>query len=193
MGIDDERELIMRVTKGQKEAFPPLVEKYSNLVYTAALKIVRDPFAAEDIAQEAFLQAYRSLGSFRHDSSFSTWLTRIVVNKSLDHCRRTKGIPCPQDPDILSVHKTHPGSGQDPETIFLEKENKATLREKVLNLPGIYRRVIYEHYFNQRTYKEIARTEKVSVKTVESRIYRGKALLRAAPGGGAEGDEMPGT
>jgi DNA-directed RNA polymerase specialized sigma24 family protein len=60
-----------------------------------------------------------------------------------------------------------------------------------MNLPGIYRRVIYEHYFNQQSYKEIALREGVSVKTIESRIYRGKALLRATTGGGVEGDEMP--
>jgi RNA polymerase sigma-70 factor, ECF subfamily len=96
VGID-EQELLKRVAKGQKEAFPPLVEKYGRLVYTAALKIVRDPFMAEDIAQEAFLQAYRSLGTFRHESSFSTWLTRIVVNKSLDHCRKAKHLPLPHD------------------------------------------------------------------------------------------------
>jgi RNA polymerase sigma factor (sigma-70 family) len=190
VGID-EQELIKRVAEGQKDAFPPLVEKYSRLAYTAALRIVRDPFMAEDIAQESFLQAYRSLGSFRQESSFSTWLTRIVVNKSLDHCRRTRHLPSPHDPRVLSNNKAGPDSGPDPEAVFLEKEKKATLREKVMGLPGIYRRVIYQHYFNQQSYKEIALREGVSVKTIESRLYRGKALLRTTAGGGVEGDEMP--
>lgn len=189
VGID-EQELLKRAAKGQKDAFPPLVEKYGCLVYSAALKIVRDPFIAEDIAQEAFLQAYRSLGSFRHESSFSTWLTRIVVNKSLDHCRKARHMPAPYDPGKLLNHKICTDQRLDPEAVFLEMEKKATLREKVRNLPGIYRRVICQHYFNQQSYKEIALREGVSVKTIESRIYRGKALLRTTAGGGVD-DEMP--
>jgi RNA polymerase sigma factor (sigma-70 family) len=92
--------------------------------------------------------------------------------------------------DILSNHVCT-DQRLNPEAVFLEKEKKATLREKVRELPGIYRRVICEHYFNQQSYKEIALREGVSVKTIESRIYRGKALLRTTAGGGVEGDEMP--
>jgi RNA polymerase sigma factor (sigma-70 family) len=82
---------------------------------------------AEDIAQEAFLQAYRSLGSFRHESSFSTWLTRIVVNKSLDHCRRTRHLPSPHDPRVLSNTKTGP---EGIRKLFFWKRKKRLPSEK---------------------------------------------------------------
>lgn len=184
MNIDD-MIAIDKVLSGDRQAFRPLVETYSRLVFAAVHRIVRDSEAAEDIAQEAFLQAYRSLRDFRRESSFSTWLVRIAVNKALDYCRQQKAVPYTQE---LQEHSI-PDCEENPETSVLRQEMLWQMREKVQGLPAIYRKVIYEYYFNQLPYKEIAAREGISVKTVESRLYRAKALLKESVIGG-EGENV---
>lgn len=86
----DERELIRRAQSGDRAAFDSLVRLYDHEVLRLALKLVRSPEEAQDLYQEAFLKVYRSLGHFRSDSRFSTWLYRVVMNVCLDHLRRQK-------------------------------------------------------------------------------------------------------
>lgn len=183
--------MVARVLKGEKAAFQPLVIKYSKLVYTTALKIVRDPAAAEDISQEAFWQAFRSLSSFRFQASFSTWLVRITVNKSLDCCRREKCHHLLRDEQEIYTRNNIP-EDLDPQEAVIKLEEQSELYRKIENLPDIYRRAILEHYIMRKTYKEMAGKEKVSVKTIESRIYRAKAMLKKVEPGG-EKNEMPRT
>lgn len=172
----DEFTAIKKVLGGDKQAFRPLVEANSRLVFTAVLRIVRDEGAAEDIAQDAFLQAYRSLASFRGEAAFSTWLARIAVNKALDYCRvqaRLAELPA----DL-------PAFGLGPEGSILAKEEVWQLRDQVRALPPLYRRTISQFYYRGLSYQEIALAEGVSVKTVESRLYRAKEMLRKSIGGG---------
>jgi len=175
----DELIAIKKVLAGDKQAFRPLVEAYSRLVYTSVVKIVRDPDTAQDIAQETFLQAFRSLASFRSESAFSTWLVRIAVNKALDHCRRLKVLPRTEE-----LHDYICQDGPSPETEVLRQENIWQMREQIQRLPGIYRKVIFDYYFQESTYREIAQREGISVKTVESRLYRAKAMLKESMAGG---------
>jgi RNA polymerase sigma-70 factor (ECF subfamily) len=181
-----EHKLVEEIIQGNSQAFQPLIERYSRLVYTSVLKIVRAPDIAEDIAQEAFFQAFRSLASFRGESAFSTWLVRIAVNKALDYCRRQKAL---LETEEMPANIADDGGG-NPEAVFLKKEEMWRLREQVLNLPPIYRRAIYDYYFNELTYKDIAAREGVSVRAIESRIYRAKAILRNHSLGG-EGEDVP--
>ena len=182
--VIEEHDLIQKILGGDSQAFQPLVERYNHLVYTAILKIVRDPNVAEDIAQEAFWQAYRSLDNFRGESGFSTWLTRIAVNKALDHCRRQRNVP-----QVQELGEDIPGP-DDPQTEILKKEELWLVREEIQNLPAVYRKVILDYYFNDMSYREIAHQDRVAVKTIESRIYRAKALLRNSGIGGDEGGKV---
>jgi len=181
----DEKPIIEKVLAGDSQAFRPLVDENSRLVFTAVVKIVRDREVAQDIAQDVFLQAYRSLAKFRGESAFSTWLTRIAVNKALDYCRRRKARPQVEElPDFL------PGEdGQNPETEVLKREEIWRMREEIKLLPEIYRNVLYKFYFRQLSYTEIAGQEDVSVKTVESRLYRARSKLRESMLGG-EGENV---
>lgn len=178
MSIDD-LAAIKRVLAGDKQAFRPLVEAYSRLVYTAVVRIVQDREAAEDIAQEAFMQAYRSLAGFRSESAFSTWLVRIAINKALDYCRRQRSSPRMEEiPDGLA------SDDRGPEAQVLAQEEIWRMREQIQALPEIYRRVICQYYFQERSYREIAQGEGVTIKAVESRLYRAKALLKKSMAGG---------
>ena len=87
----DERELIRRAQRGDRAAFDAVVRLYDHEVLRLALKVVGSPEEAQDLYQEAFLKVYRSLGHFRFDSRFSTWLYRVVMNVCLDHLRKQKG------------------------------------------------------------------------------------------------------
>lgn len=178
----EEQKIIDQVIAGDTQAFRPLVESYNRLVYTAVVNILRDPIAAEDIAQEAFLQAFLSLDKFCRQSSFSTWLVRIAVNKALDHLRRERARPGAAD-----LTDAIPSNAPTPEKVLLQEETLWQLREEVLKLPPIYRKVIYDFYFHKLSYKEIAAKEGVSEKTVESRLYRARGMLRQMKTGG-EGD-----
>lgn len=86
----DERELIRRAQRGDRSAFDSLVRLYDHEVLRLVVKLVRSPDEAQDLYQEAFLKVYRSLGHFRFDARFSTWLYRVVMNVCLDHLRRQK-------------------------------------------------------------------------------------------------------
>jgi RNA polymerase sigma-70 factor, ECF subfamily len=86
----DERALIRRAQRGDREAFEELVRLYDHEVLRLALKLVRSPEEAQDLYQEAFLKVYRSIGKFRLESRFSTWLYRVVMNVFYDHLRRQK-------------------------------------------------------------------------------------------------------
>lgn len=170
---------IKKVLAGDKQAFRPLVEANKRLVFTSVAKIVRDSDVAQDIAQEAFLQAYSSLVSFRGDSAFSTWLVRIAVNKALDYCRRQRVLPLRGE-----ISDTLPCNDPSPESEVLAKEEVWQMRQQIKALPAIYRRVIHQYYFQELSYREIAEGEGITVKTVESRLYRARAVLRKSMAGG---------
>jgi RNA polymerase sigma-70 factor (ECF subfamily) len=178
----DELKLIDGVLAGDVQAFRPLVESYNRLVFTSVVNILRDSIAAEDIAQEAFLQAFLSLDEFRRESSFSTWLVRIAVNKALDYLRREKARP-----PVVGLTDAIPSNAPTPENVLLEEEFIWQLREEVQQLPPIYRKVVYDFYFNKLSHREIAAKEGISEKTVESRLYRARGMLRQMRTGG-EGD-----
>lgn len=156
-----------------------MVEAHAPLVFTAVLKIVADKTVAEDIAQEAFLQAYQSRTSFRGESAFATWLTRIAINKAIDYCRWQRSQPLPE------VIPTNQASHEPcPLLELIAKEDAWQLREQIQTLPPLYRRTINQYYFLDLSYQEIAKEEGISVKTVESRLYRARTLLRKTIEGG---------
>lgn len=183
--VIDELTAIKKVLAGDRQAFCPLVEANSRLVYTAVVRIVQDPVAAEDIAQDAYLQAFRSLADFRGEAAFSTWLMRIAVNKALDYCRSQRArAPAAELTDSL------PDGNESPEQQMLVREEIWSLREKIQDLPPVYRRTIHQYYFHELTYRQIAQADGVTVRTVESRLYRARALLRESVLGG-EGNVSP--
>lgn len=181
-----DQELIARVLKGDQKAFQPLVTKYSSLVYSTALRITGNAAAAEDVSQEAFWQAFRSLAGFRFESSFSTWLVRIAVNKALDYCRQAeKHSPFREEQGVCRIPDAAGGVGTPtPEETVIKLEEQAELYLKLKKLPVVYRKALLDHYYNRKSYQEMAHAENISVKTVESRIYRAKKMLKKMQVGG---------
>lgn len=129
----EERTLIRRAQRGDRNAFDALVGLYDQAVLRLALRVVRSEEEARDLYQEAFLKAYRSLGQFRLESRFSTWLYRVVTNVCLDHLRRRKTQP--------EVQSTAGGDGEADYTLTIPEERPGLHPDRALQAREIGRRI----------------------------------------------------
>ena len=175
--MDTDAQLIDRITHGKKELYRELVSRYQANVFSVAIKITHDPKEAEDLSQEIFIQAYQALHTFQGQSSFPTWLYRIAVNKGLDWKRKKQRILRSEAlHDVMEENLLKTESST--EQFLLEKEEQEKVAEKIGELPEIYERVISYYYFDNLSYHEISRKLGISTKTVESRLYRAKKILK---------------
>lgn len=175
------QQLVWRSRQGDQEAFAQIVNFYKAYVFAVILNFVRETDEAENIAQEVFLQIYRSLPRYR-SQNLKAWIGKIALNKSLDFQRkaqrRVREELC-TDEDELSKDRNRPEfTGNDPETVLLRKERQERVEEVCLALPEVYRRTIEKYYLEEKSYQQIAAEDQISVKTVESRLYRAKSLFR---------------
>lgn len=158
--------------------FADLVSRYQDPVYGMALRFVRGKDEAEDIAQEAFLRAYRGLEGFKGDSAFSTWLYRITWNLCADWLRRNRkpgraSLAIDDAADLADDRV-------DLEQGLLAEEEKRKVREALDGLDEKYRSVLVLLYYQRMSYEQIAAVLEVPMKTVETRLYRARKLLRAS-------------
>src|SRR5262245_12693619 len=176
---DDERGaedhmLIQRFLAGEEEAFERLVERYYQRIDRLAQQVVRHPMAAEDIAQEVFLRAYRGLPRFRGEASFYSWLYRIAINLCLNYLRRQANqVSTAQNPDASTLSVT-----DDPSVVLEAQERERLIRKAIDTLPSHYRIAIILRDLEGLSYQEIADILSVPLGTVKSRINFGKRLLR---------------
>lgn len=174
-----EEQLVQCVLAGDQEAFREIVDLYKAYVFSIVLQFVKDRYEAENIAQEIFLQVYRSLSHCRMEN-FKAWVGRIAANKAIDYCRaRAKST---REVSLTSyLEKT--GEVQDagrlgPEELVLLEEERERIRGLCCNLPSPYRDSAVKHYLEGKSCRQIAREEGIPVKTVESRLYRARLLIR---------------
>lgn len=175
--MNPEEALVKKAAAGDKAAFAQLVEKYKAYVLAIVLQVVHDSFHAENVAQEVFLQLYISLPQYRCEG-FKTWLGRIAIRKAIDWRRKHRKILEKEMFLPENVHMAVQG-GQD---FVIEKlvrqEEEEKIRALCRRLPGNYQTVIEKYYFLGKSYREIAREEKIPVKTVETRLYRARQKLK---------------
>jgi len=176
--------LVQRCLGGDKEAFSLLVDEYKAYVFAIILKFVQDRESVRDIAQEVFLQVYRSLPEYRQQN-FKGWVGKIAVNKTIDF-KRKKREPVRAEDSVDIAARISAGEECDPDKLLLQKERESMVREIINQLPGIYRQVLYKFYFQGMSYEEIAHEEGISLKTVESRLYRARNVFRQRWGDATE-------
>jgi len=177
VAIEDQG-MVREVLSGKREAYRRLVEKYQGRVAAAIARITGPRPEVEDLVQETFWQAYRSLGRFRGEASFSTWLMRIAVNKAIDfqrRCREERRRLAADDVPLAEI----PSSEEEPEPLLLAKEQEERLYRYLDRLPPLYRQVLRRHYLEGLSYREMAGEAGVPVKTIESRLYRARKMLRS--------------
>lgn len=167
MGLTEER-IISECRAGKKEAFELLVRSYGNQVYHIVLPLVHRREDAQDIAQEAFIKAYRNIDTFRGDSGIGTWLCSIAINAARDHLR--KNIPEPRDTTLEET--------RDPNDAYAKKDAQILLREALSKLSVDEKEIIVLKDLNGFSYAEIAGMLSIEIGTVKSRLSRARYALR---------------
>lgn len=161
-------------TINNEEYYEYLIDTYQNLVYSICYKIVRDYFEAEDLAQETFLSAYKHLSTFdrQHEKA---WLSRIATNKCLDYIKRAErqSIPTEDEYFIAQTNKE-----LSPEENILEDEVKRQLSIQCNNLKSPYREIALDYFYRELSAAEIAANTGKNIKTVQTQIYRARAMLQ---------------
>jgi RNA polymerase sigma-70 factor (ECF subfamily) len=180
-----DEELIRKVLAGDEFAYGTLVERYKDYVFTIAVRIVGNDEDAEDVAQEAFVRAYRALPRFRGDSKFSSWLYRIATNRALTHLKRKKRRASAVTVDIdagphIEAEAIDDGRSEDesPEHLVRDEQFRREVRKAVAELPEQYRVVVTLFYLEERSYKEVAATLGIPMGTLKTHLHRARALLR---------------
>jgi RNA polymerase sigma factor (sigma-70 family) len=165
-------ELVEKCKLGDNRSFAELYQKYSKAMYNTSLRIVNNTGDAEDVLQEAFVDAFGSLESFQYKSTFGAWLKKIVINKSINHLRKKKM-------DLIDIEKTVVGNLPEEETLD-EKDIQmkvAEIKQAVKLLPNGYRTVLSLYLFEGYDHEEIAEILNVTHATVRTQYMRAKQKL----------------
>jgi RNA polymerase sigma-70 factor, ECF subfamily len=176
-----DEDLVLRVQQGDKSAFDFLVIKYQHKIIQLVNRYVKDPSEAQDVAQEAFIKAYRALGNFRGDSAFYTWLYRIAINTAKNYLvsrsRRSSDYQVDiQDAEALENAPQLQGM-DTPERLLLNQEIIDTIKTAIDKLPEEMRIAIMLREFEGMSYEEIAEAMDCPVGTVRSRIFRAREAI----------------
>ncbi|WP_428101816.1 RNA polymerase sigma factor RpoE [Candidatus Rariloculus sp.] len=173
--------LIRRVQQGDRSAFDLLVLKYQHKILKLIMRYVRDPSEALDVAQEAFLKAYRAAPTFRGDSAFYTWLYRIAINTAKNHLVAARRRPATFDLDLQDNEQYEVAAKlQDidtPEGLVLAEEIRSVINEAINGLADELRTAIILREIEGMSYEEIAQTMECPVGTVRSRIFRAREAI----------------
>ena len=180
---DKDLVLVRRAKRGDYKAFDLLVLKYQSRIAGLALTFVKDRHLAEDIAQESFIKAFKSLESFREESAFYTWLYRIAANTSKNYLTSKKRKKEYSESEILSSEEASvdifdiPG-GDSPEEILAANNLREMIFESLSNLPEDIRTAISLREFEGLSYEEISEVLDCPIGTVRSRIFRGREIIQ---------------
>lgn len=179
----EERALIERCKRGDLGAFNDLVRKYEKQVYNFAYRLTGNYDDANDVAQDAFLRVFNAIGTFRGDSSFSTWLFRITTNVFLDERKKAKSHPQTSLDEYLelgesSVARQIEDPSPTPEAVLEESERAQILLKAVGDLPEYQRAMVTLYHTQQKSYEEIAEIMDLPIGTVKSRLNRARLALK---------------
>lgn len=180
-GLPEDTLLAFKAADGYDGAFEQLVRKYERLVSTCVYGIVKNSEDVLDVSQEVFLKVYKSIGTFKGDSEFSTWLYRIAKNTALDFVRKSKQ-------NTVSIDSSGEESegfdipdesiGSSPEKKALQKEKTELLHKAIRNLSDEHREIIILRDLNDYSYEDIAQRLGIEPGTVKSRLHRARESLR---------------
>lgn len=171
----DERLLIARAQRGDTAAFEVLVTHHAQLVYNLALRTLQNQQEAEDVAQEAFVRAWRGLPRFRAEARFQTWLYRIVTNLCYNRLPRLR-----QELEVLPQDEVDglPDGRLGVETAVISQQQQQQLFQAIDNLSESYRLLITLRHLQQMSYDEIAEAMAMPLGSVKTGIFRARRQLR---------------
>ena len=171
---DTDEALAQRALTG-RDAFGHLVSRYADKIFNLAYRMTGDRAQAEDLAQDAFLRAYRGLGGFKPGYAFGAWLYRIALNVCLTHLRRQATAvvePLAEDGEAILDETASVTE------LAERREVQQAVQQAILSLPPNYRAVIVLYHLEGRSYDEIAGLLHLPVNTVRTHLHRARAMLR---------------
>ncbi|UOE49093.1 sigma-70 family RNA polymerase sigma factor [Mucilaginibacter sp. SMC90] len=170
--LSDE-DIVLKIVNGEKSLYENLMRRFNERLYRISISIINDDKEAEDIMQTTYLNAYRQLSSFKHQSSFSTWLIRILINESLLHKKRKLKLE-----KTLMDNNYNDHHSETPLDNLMNKELKAILEKAVLGLPEKYRIVFVMREVQGMSTNETMEALELGESNVKIRLNRAKEMLR---------------
>jgi RNA polymerase sigma-70 factor, ECF subfamily len=175
VSVSEDQADVQRVLSGDVSAFEGVVRRWQGPLVNLAYRFCRDRGRAEDMAQEAFLRAFRSLASWRREAAFSTWLFALATNVYRTELRR---IP-PPAVALDDVRESRDPMARTAEAVLADADRDLLVRRAVLSLPAKYRDAMILFYFHGLDIPTAARSLSLAENTVKTRLQRGRELLRS--------------
>lgn len=177
----NENDIIREIKRGNAEIFSKLVDIYKNRIFALSYKFTNDYNEAQDLSQEIFIKIFNNISKFRFEASPSTWIYKIATNICIDYNRKRKrqNLKLNQELDYGdSIEGNLNSVDNSPENIIISDEKQREVHKVIYNLPDIYKTVVIMYHFNELSYKEISKALDISEKTVETRLYRARRMLK---------------
>lgn len=172
--------LVNQAKQGDEKAFADLMNRYRDSIYYMLLKMVNNPFDAEDLTIEAFGKAFRNIESYTPKYAFSTWLFKIATNNCVDFIRKKQLSPSPLDhlqENLESATVNIQSDLPDPEEMLINHQKISALKEIISQLKPRYKALIELRYYKEYSYEEISSELNLPIGTVKAQLYRAKTLL----------------
>jgi RNA polymerase sigma-70 factor, ECF subfamily len=179
--VDVDQKLVERVQKGDKRAFDLLVLKYQHKIFAVISRFIRDHAEVQDVAQDAFIKAYRALPNFRGESAFYTWMYRIAINTAKNYLVARNRRPPASDLEVEDA-EFYPGNDaihemNTPERNLLRDELHMVIDQAFKDLPDDLRMAVTLREIDGLSYEEIAEAMECPIGTVRSRIFRAREAI----------------
>ncbi|HMB64371.1 MAG TPA: sigma-70 family RNA polymerase sigma factor [Eudoraea sp.] len=175
MSHNPDQHIIDKVLSGHTRAFEEIIERYKHMVYTLALKVVKNREDAEEVAQDVFLKGYMALKTFKGDAKFSTWLYKIAYNRSLDYVKKQKRTLVTSELNILKDH--NPADLENALDNLEASERKVMIREALDALAPEDSVLVTLYYFEAMSLKEISKVTGIGANNAKVRLFRSRARL----------------